>query len=239
MFAEPQKRDDMGRSGAREDVSLEDIVTVFRSVMIGHFRSLIPGTNINESTLLASDYLNHFHGLVMLLEAVATDPKGFADDLMGWRPLTYEEHFSASGFRDKTLAIAAYRRAPPQISARFDEAVAKLHGEAVTVIAEVATELKGRNKRRLHQACEEGWRGCASSLSRPTGSPRENRRRIASIPLPISAPRARSTVVQHALTGQYTGQYDGTAELIGLAAWRLGPGRAPSFRRQDALLKAP
>jgi hypothetical protein len=116
----------------------------------GHFRSLIPGTNINESTLLASDYLNHFHGLVMLLEAVATDPKGFADDLMGWRPLTYEEHFSASGFRDKTLAIAAYRRAPPKIRARFDEAVAKLHGEAVTVIAEIATELKGRNKRRLH-----------------------------------------------------------------------------------------
>ena len=75
---------------------------------------------------------------------------------MGWRPLTYEEHFSASGFRDKTLAIAAYRRAPSKIRARFDEAVAKLHGEAVTVIAEVATELKGRNKRRLHQALRGG-----------------------------------------------------------------------------------
>jgi hypothetical protein len=156
MFADPQKRDELGRSKIREDVSREDIVAAFRSAMIGHFRSHIPGTNINESTLLASDYLNHFHELVMLLEAVSTDPKGFADDFMGWRPLTYEQHFSASGFRDKTLAIAAYRRAPPKIRARFDEAVAKLHGEAITVIAEVATELKGRNRRRLHRACDEG-----------------------------------------------------------------------------------
>jgi hypothetical protein len=156
MFADPQERDDMGRSGIREDVSRQDIVAAFRSAMIGHFRSHIPGTNINESTLLASDYLNHFHELVMLLEAVSSDPEGFADDLLGWRPLTYEEHFTASGFRDKNLAIAAYRRAPTQIRARFDESVAKLHGEAVTVIAEIATELKSRHRRRLRQACEQG-----------------------------------------------------------------------------------
>jgi hypothetical protein len=156
MFADPRKRDHMGRSEIPEDVSREDIVAAFRSAMIGHFRSHIPGTNINESTLLASDYLNHFHELVMLLEAVATDPNGFAGDLIDWRPLTYEQHFTASGFRDKTLAIAAYRRAPTKIRARFDEAVAKLHAEAVTVIAEVATALKGRNKRRMRRACEDG-----------------------------------------------------------------------------------
>ena len=30
----------------KEDVSREDIVSAFRSAMIGHFRSHIPGTNI-------------------------------------------------------------------------------------------------------------------------------------------------------------------------------------------------
>jgi hypothetical protein len=127
-----------------EDVSREDIVAAFRTAMIGHFRSHIPGTNINESTLLASDYLNHFHELVMLFEAISTEPEGFAEDLMSWRPLTYEEHFAESGFRDKNLAIAAYRRAPPRIRARFDEAVARLHGEAVTLVAEVAADLGGK-----------------------------------------------------------------------------------------------
>jgi len=137
-----------------EDVSREDIVAAFRMAMIGHFRSHIPGTNINESTLLASDYLNHFHELVMLLEAIESDPQDFAQDLLSWRPLTYEEHFAESGFRDKNLAIAAYRRAPSKIRARFDEAVARLHGEAVTLVAEVASQLDG-NGRKLNKTCEK------------------------------------------------------------------------------------
>jgi hypothetical protein len=137
-----------------EDVSREDIVSAFRSAMIGHFRSHIPGTNINESTLLASDYLNHFHELVMLFEAISSEPQDFSDDLLSWRPLTYEEHFAESGFRDKNLAIAAYRRAPPKIRARFDEAVARLHGEAVTLVAEVAANLTGSTA-ALNATCEQ------------------------------------------------------------------------------------
>jgi hypothetical protein len=145
-----QKRN-AGPAEIHEDVSREDIVAAFRSAMVGHFRSHVPGTNINEATLLASDYLNHFHELVMLFEAIASEPEGFADDLLSWRPLTYEEHFSESGFRDKNLAIAAYRRAPPRIRARFDEAVARLHGEALTLVAEVAAELGG--SKRLDETC--------------------------------------------------------------------------------------
>jgi len=154
MFAD-QKSDP--RSGELyEDVSREDIVAAFRMAMIGHFRSHVPGTNINESTLLASDYLNHFHELVMLFEAISSEPQSFADDLLSWRPLTYEEHFAESGFRDKNLAIAAYRRAPPKIRARFDEAVARLHGEAVTLVAEVAAELNG--SKDLNKTCENAAR---------------------------------------------------------------------------------
>jgi len=155
MFA--NEKPDPRSGDLYEDVSREDIVSAFRTAMIGHFRSHIPGTNINESTLLASDYLNHFHELVMLLEAISSEPSAFADDLLSWRPLTYEEHFAESGFRDKNLAIAAYRRAPPKIRARFDEAVARLHGEAVTLVAEVAAELNG-NSKKLNKTCETAAR---------------------------------------------------------------------------------
>jgi hypothetical protein len=137
----------------QEDVSREDIVSAFRSAMVGHFRSHIPGTNINESTLLASDYLNHFHELVMLLEALSSEPEAFSEDLLAWRPLTYEEHFAHSGFRDKNLAIAAYRRAPHRIRARFDDAVARLHGEALTLVATVGSALDGG--RDLEKTCQE------------------------------------------------------------------------------------
>ena len=97
-----------------ESVSREDIVATFRSAMVGHFRSHVPGTSINESTLIAGDYLNHSTSSLMLLETIGAEPTEFADDLMSWRPRTYEEHFSESGFRDRNLAIAAYRRAPPR-----------------------------------------------------------------------------------------------------------------------------
>ena len=94
MFAD--KKPDLRHMANFEDVSREDIVAAFRLAMIGHFRSHVPGTNVNEATLIASDYLNHFHELVMLLEAIGAEPKEFADDLLSWRPLTYEEHFSRS-----------------------------------------------------------------------------------------------------------------------------------------------
>jgi len=152
MFAD--EKPDLRHMANSDDVSREDIVAAFRSAMIGHFRSHVPGTNINEATLIASDYLNHFHELVMLLEAIGAEPKEFADDLLSWRPLTYEEHFSESGFRDKNLAIAAYRRAPPRIRARFDEAVARLHGEALTIVGDVAAEL-GKGNARLGKTCEQ------------------------------------------------------------------------------------
>ena len=149
----PDENRNAGSVEIQEDVSREDIVSAFRTAMVGHFRSHVPGTNINESTLLASDYLNHFHELVMLLEALSSEPEGFANDLLSWRPLTYEEHFSQSGFRDKNLAIAAYRRAPPKVRARFDDAVARLHGEALTVVASVGAELN--SGRDLDKACRD------------------------------------------------------------------------------------
>ena len=149
----PDENRNAGSVEIQEDVSREDIVSAFRTAMVGHFRSHVPGTNINESTLLASDYLNHFHELVMLLEALSSEPEGFANDLLSWRPLTYEEHFSQSGFRDKNLAIAAYRRAPPKVRARFDDAVALLHGEALTVVASVGAELN--SGRDLDKACRD------------------------------------------------------------------------------------
>jgi hypothetical protein len=152
----PEKKRDTMQS-SEEDISREDIVSAFRSAMLGHFRSHVPGTNINESTLLTTDYLNHFHELVMLLEACSSEPEDFSGDVLAWKPLTYEQHFAQTGFRDKNLAIAAYHRAPPRIRARFDDAVAKLHGEAVTLVAEVASELgDAKGERRLRATCTTG-----------------------------------------------------------------------------------
>jgi hypothetical protein len=68
--------------------------------------------NINPATGLATDYLNHFNEAIMLLELVATMPECLPD-LMEWRPMSYQDHFAGSAFKDRELAVAAYDAADP------------------------------------------------------------------------------------------------------------------------------
>src|ERR1700756_5094817 len=75
--------------------------------------------NINPRTGLATDYLNHFNEAVMLLEMVPDMPE-CAEDFLGWRPLSYAEHFTASNFKARDLAIEAYDSADVHIRAEFD-----------------------------------------------------------------------------------------------------------------------
>lgn len=72
----------------------------------------LAAANINPSTRLASDYLNHFNEAIMLLEMLADCP-ACIDDFLSWRSMTYREHFAASRFKDKHIAIAAYDAAEP------------------------------------------------------------------------------------------------------------------------------
>ena len=85
----------------------------------------LQGTNINPVTLLATDYLNHFNEVIMLVEMVADMPD-MIEEVLAWEPKSYQQHFADSGFRDKDLAIEAYEAAPGNIKAQFDALVACL-----------------------------------------------------------------------------------------------------------------
>src|SRR5215213_8635300 len=75
--------------------------------------------NINPRTGLATDYLNHFNEAIMLLEMLTACPECIEDFLI-WQPLSYGEHFTASNFKDRDLAIAAYQVADPTARQRLD-----------------------------------------------------------------------------------------------------------------------
>src|ERR1700743_2237877 len=75
--------------------------------------------NINPRTGLATDYLNHFNEAIMLLEMIPDIPE-CAEDFLGWHPLSYSEHFTASNFKARDLAIEAYDAADPLTRAEFD-----------------------------------------------------------------------------------------------------------------------
>ncbi len=79
------------------------------------------GPNINPSTGLSTDYLNHFTEAVMVLEMVGTMPECL-DDLRAWEVKTYPEHFATSHFSNRDAIVAAYHGADPTVRAQLDRA---------------------------------------------------------------------------------------------------------------------
>lgn len=73
---------------------------------------MLLAANINPATGLATDYLNHFNEITMLVGLVADMPE-MMDDIRRWRPVSYVEHFDRSGFAGRALAILAYHAAAP------------------------------------------------------------------------------------------------------------------------------
>src|SRR5436305_880061 len=93
--------------------------------------------NINPHTGLATDYLNHFNEAIMLLEMIPDMPD-CAADFLRWRPLSYREHFAASSFRARELAIAAYETADPAIRGKFDN----LTGASTSILTAVGAAMR-------------------------------------------------------------------------------------------------
>ena len=99
----------------------------------GTYRLLVRGKNINQNTLLATDYMNHFNEIIMLLEMVPSMPECF-EDACEWRPKSYAEHFRDSGFSDAELAILAYENAPPNYRQAFDATIDQMNGLVLQAI---------------------------------------------------------------------------------------------------------
>lgn len=81
------------------------------------------GSNVNPKSLLATDYLNHFNEIFMMVEMIPDCPD-LMEEIADWQPKTYIEHFEKSSIADKDLAIEAYEYAPASSRVPFDETVA-------------------------------------------------------------------------------------------------------------------
>lgn len=70
-----------------------------------HLRIL--GKSISPITYLATDYLNHFNEVIMLLDMIVDMPE-LVEELSAWQPKDYVTHFHESGLSDQDLIIEAY-----------------------------------------------------------------------------------------------------------------------------------
>jgi hypothetical protein len=111
--------------------------------------------NINPRTGLATDYLNHFNEAIMLLEMIPDMPE-CAEDFLGWRPLSYSEHFTASNFRARDLAIQAYEAADAGIRAEFDQLTTAMTSILVAVSAAMREAQQDKTRATLAEQAT-GW----------------------------------------------------------------------------------
>jgi hypothetical protein len=111
--------------------------------------------NISPRTGLATDYLNHFNEAIMLLEMVPDMPE-CAEDFLGWRPLSYAEHFTASNFKARDLAISAYESADAGIRAAFDNITHAM----TSILTAVGAAMREANQDKTRATLAEqatGW----------------------------------------------------------------------------------
>jgi hypothetical protein len=111
--------------------------------------------NINPRTGLATDYLNHFNEAVMLLEMIPDMPE-CAEEFFGWHPMSYAEHFTASNFSARELAISAYDSADAHIRAEFDN-ITRTMISILTAVGEAMREAKQDTTRARLAEQATGW----------------------------------------------------------------------------------
>lgn len=104
------------------------------------YQSKVKDENINSLTLLATDYINHFNEVHMLIDMLPSMPDCI-EDIQEWTPLSYQEHFQNSGFSAKELAIEAYEHSPVAYRLPFEDTVAKMDNLILGVIPQLEDKI--------------------------------------------------------------------------------------------------
>jgi hypothetical protein len=117
--------------------------------------ALLRAANINPGTGLATDYLNHFNEAIMLLEMIPDMPE-CAEDFLAWHPLSYREHFMASNFKARELAIEAYESADAGVRADFDNITSTMTS-ILTAVGAAMREVRQDKTRATLALQATGW----------------------------------------------------------------------------------
>lgn len=118
------------------------------------YQKLVVGKNINPQTLLATDYLNHFNEIHMLLGMLADLPDCL-DDIINWKAISYQKHFEQSIFQDKDLAIQAYNHVPTRYKLPFEQHIAEMDNLLLSTIAVVQKAVKIDNMEKVRKVVND------------------------------------------------------------------------------------
>lgn len=123
--------------------------------ILARWQPQLAGSNVSTATLLATDYLNHFNEIIMLLGMVPDMPE-ILEDCRAWIPRSYQDHFRDSAFHDRDLIVAAYEAAPARFRNAFDETVARLDALVPELIGRLSQIIDAGDMALLRLQAEAG-----------------------------------------------------------------------------------
>lgn len=85
-------------------------------------------TNLNSG--IASDYLNHFNEVFLMVENFPILLPEMIDEMSEWRPITYTEYFEKSPLPGSAEALRIYAALDKNLRADFEAMVETLNGLA-------------------------------------------------------------------------------------------------------------
>ena len=100
-----------------------------------------PEAIVNPASGLANDYLNLFNEIVMLIEQLPAMPE-LIDDILQWRPVTYQSYFANSVLPGRISALEAYAALDAGFRRDFEKVVATLDRRAVGSVVAIRREYK-------------------------------------------------------------------------------------------------
>jgi len=121
--------------------------TLSESDELAAYRARVHDTNISETTLLATDYLNHFNEIIMLIEMIPDMPE-MLDEAKAWQPKSYVEHFTDSSYPFRELAIELYPHVPARFKTPFETTIGQLNAVIARALR-LAEDALGKNNPRM------------------------------------------------------------------------------------------
>jgi hypothetical protein len=82
---------------------------------------------LNPASDIANDYLNHFNEILLLIENFPILLPEMVDEILTWRPKTYQTYFRESPLPGGEAAVLIYEHIDPSVRRRFEAVIAQVN----------------------------------------------------------------------------------------------------------------
>ncbi len=113
---------------------------------------------VNPSSGIANDFLNQYNEILLLVENLPILLPEMIEELLAWKPRSYEEYFRTSPLVGGHLAIAIYQALDEAFREEFEAQIAKINVLASRAILVIGNQLHGSEEMRpedIESFCEE------------------------------------------------------------------------------------